>query len=174
MLQKKRMSGFAFLVIAAICIVFGFAGLAVASDPTPKFFNPAQERRIQELEIRIAALESALKPPQQMPAPIPAKEKPPVKIEPVTKEPVKLNTLGAPVELAPAGQHWLKVSETNWVLESDVVTAPVQAPAASPVFSTPVRSFIFNQTGVAVGTCKNGNCSAVSPVVPVNSTMFRR
>lgn len=164
MLQRKRMNGFAFLAIVAIALLFSFGGSVTASDPTPKFFNPAQEQRIQALELRIAALEAAIKPTFPMPQAVPAKKE-------VAKaaEPVKMNSLGAPVELAPAGQHWLKIGESNWVLESDTATAPVQA-ATVPVFATPIRNFILNQTGVAVGTCKGPNC----PQVVQPSATYRR
>lgn len=165
MLQRKRMNGFAFLAIVAIALLFSFGGSVTASDPTPKFFNPAQEQRIQALELRIAALEAAVKPTFPMPAPVPAKKE-----AAKLAEPAKMNSLGAPVELAPAGQHWLKVGESNWVLESDTVTAPVQAAPAPVQFATPVRNFILSQTGVAVGTCKGPNC----PQVVQPSVTYRR
>lgn len=164
MRSRKRMTGVLFLVVAIIG--FCACGSVSASDPDPQFFNvPAQEKRIAELEYRVKVLESALRKPLPMPSAISEKAAAPVTAPKF--QPVKLNSSGAPMELAPAGKAWEKKggqdSSEPWQLVD--VAAPVQAvqTVQQQVFATPVRNWILNQTGVAVGTCTGPNCQKLIP-----------
>lgn len=158
MRMRKRMAGVLFLVI----VVLGYSALNVrASEPDPKFFNPAQERRIKSIEDRLSILEAALLPkpaPEQMPAPRIVKPKSDAKTGPAT------NAAGAVIDPAPPGKRWTKLggvdSESPWELEDVAPAQAVTTPAQSVTFPTPVRSGFYNLTGVVVGgsTCPGGQC----------------
>lgn len=158
MRMRKRMAGVLFLAI----VVLGCSALNVrASEPDPKFFNPAQERRIKSIEDRLSILEAALLPqpkPEQMPAPRIITPKSAVKSGPAT------NAAGAVIDPAPVGKRWVKMggveSESPWELEDVAPAQVLTAPAQSVTFPTPVRSGFYNMTGVVVGgsTCPNGQC----------------
>lgn len=168
MRERKRMKGVLFLVVAIVW--FCACGFVSAAEPDPQFFTvPAQEKRIAELEYRVKALESALRQPLPMPSTIPEKTAAPVTAPKF--QAVKLNSSGAPLELAPAGKTWEKNggpdSNEPWQLVD--VAAPLQV-AQPQVFATPVRNWILNQTGVAVGTCTGPNCQKSIPA----TGMFRR
>lgn len=160
MRQRKRMTGVLFLVV----IVLGCSALNVrASEPDPKFFNPAQEKRIKQLEDRLSILEAAMLPqpkPEQMPAPRIATPKSAMKAGPAT------NAVGAVDDPAPVGKEWVKSggveSVSPWELRDIAPAQVLTAPAQSVTFSTPVRSGIYNMTGYVVGgtsTCANGKCT---------------
>lgn len=163
MRQRKRMKGVMFLVIGVL--LFGALNVA-ASEPDPKFFNPAQEKRIKQLEERVAILEAAMLPkpaPEQMPAP--REVKPKAKVKAATQP--ATNALGAVIESAPAGKQWVKAggveSESPWELRDITTTQSLTLPAQSApavTFPTPIRSMILNQTGYIVGgsTCPGGQC----------------
>lgn len=158
---RKRMSGVLFLVV---CLLVCSAFNVRASEPEPKFFNPAQEQRIKSIEDRLSILESALLPkpkPEQMPAPrVKSESAPKVK----AKSGPATNELGAVIEPAPDGKQWVKAGGVDsgepWELR-DIASAQVStAPAQSVTFPTPIRSMILNQTGYIVGgsTCSGGQC----------------
>lgn len=163
MRMRKRMAGVLFLAI----VVLGCSAVNVrASEPDPKFFNPAQEKRIKRLEERVAVLESALLPkpaPEQMPAP--REVKPKAKVKAATQP--ATNALGAVIEPAPDGKEWVKAggvdSSAPWELRDIAPTQSFTLPAQSApavTFPTPIRSMILNQTGIVVGgsTCPGGQC----------------
>jgi hypothetical protein len=89
-----------------------FAGSATASDPDPKFFNPAQEKRIASIEDRLSVLETALVP------------KPAAK--PMPQVTVTANTMGYQ-------ELWDRVRSG----ESLTVSVGVAAPGAVPVGDIP-------------------------------------
>lgn len=159
---RKRMSGVLFLVV----VLLGCSALGVrASEPDPKFFNPAQEKRVKQLEERVAVLESALLPkpaPEQMPAPRPREAESKAKVK-ATSGPAT-NAAGAVIDPAPAGKVWVKAgtleSDAPWELQDVAPSQVLTAPAQSVTFPTPVRSGFYNLTGVVVGgsTCPNGQC----------------
>lgn len=158
MRQRKRMTGVLFLVV----IVLGCSALNVrASEPDPKFFNPAQEKRIKQLEDRLSILEAAMLPqpkPEQMPAPRIATPKSAMKAGPAT------NAVGAVIDPAPVGKVWMKAgaldSDAPWELKDVAPSQAVTSPAQSVTFPTPIRSGFYNLTGVVVGgsTCPGGQC----------------
>jgi len=159
MRQRKRMTGVLFLAL----VVLGCSALGVhASEPDPKFFNPAQEKRIKQLEERVAVLESALLPKpasEQMPAPREA-----TKAKAKTSTQPAVNAAGAVIDPAPLGKRWTKLggveSESPWELEDVATSQSFTTPAQSVTFPTPVRSGFYNLTGVVVGgsTCPGGQC----------------
>lgn len=131
--------------LLAIGTVLVLSGSAVAADPTPKFFNPAQEARIKTIETRLDTLENKLAqvpPARPMPRPVPNPKAGPA-----------VNAVGAVVEAAPAGQEWVKAgtldSDSPWELR------PVTA-APAPAFATPVRNVLYRT--LAPGVCVGGNC----------------
>lgn len=161
---RKRMSGVLFLVV----VLLGCSAFSVrANEPDPKFFNPAQERRIKQLEERIAVLEAAMLPkpaPEQMPAPREVKAKPVAKS--TTSGPAT-NALGAVIDPAPEGKEWVKAggpdSNAPWELRDITTTQSLTLPAQSApavTFPTPIRSGFYNVTGIVVGgsTCPGGQC----------------
>lgn len=162
MRQRKRMKGVLFLAL----VLLGCSALDVrASEPDPKFFNPAQEKRIKSLEERVAVLESALLPkpaPEQMPQPRTREAEPKAKVKTATQP--ATNAAGAVIDPAPPGKRWTKLggvdSESPWELEDVAPSQVLTAPAQSVTFPTPVRSGFYNLTGVVVGgsTCPNGQC----------------
>lgn len=161
MRMRKRMAGVLFLAL----VVLGCSAIGVhASEPDPKFFNPAQERRIKSIEDRLSVLEAALLPkpaPEQMPQPRTREADSKAKVK--STQPAT-NAAGAVIDPAPVGKVWTKAgpldSDAPWELKDVAPTQVLTAPAQSVTFPTPVRSGFYNLTGVVVGgsTCPNGQC----------------